>query len=458
MPQFHSTERLGAVQSTTREGFLLCEGVPVSRTGVLLYAPGELPIPPGPDGLIRVHRSEDDVFAPTAIASFEGKSIVDLHPGVDVTPQNWRQFAVGHMQNVRRGTNDGKNDQTQLLLADLVIKDQAAIDAVRSGKRHVSLGYDASYSVFATGNANQTNIIGNHVALVPQGRCGPTCSIGDADMTTAITTRTWMDRIRSAFTAQDETMLAAALAEAPVAGSAAAVPVIHVHTGDREGSKDPQREFASATADALTALSASVKELATKFGDLDGKVTGIVVKQTADAEAKAAAEAKATADAEAAAAAEKAAKVAEDAAKVAREASAKTGDSAALQGVWQDVMARAEILLPGVSLPTFDAAAAPQTTEDALCGFRRKVLVSAVTSGTGREHVNAMVPAGADISQMTCDAVGMTFQAASELAKVTNNGASGKRIGTVGLTTNVVKPKSPAEINALNAAYWSKKN
>ena len=52
MTLFHATERLGKVQSVSREGFLICEGVPVSRTGDLLYAPGELPIPPGPDGLI----------------------------------------------------------------------------------------------------------------------------------------------------------------------------------------------------------------------------------------------------------------------------------------------------------------------------------------------------------------------------------------------------------------------
>jgi hypothetical protein len=101
MAQFHTTERLGNTQRLTREGFLICEGVPVSRTGTLLYAPGELPIPPGPDGLVRVHRSEDEVFAPSAVASFEGKAVCDMHPGVDVTPANWRLHAVGHMQNVR---------------------------------------------------------------------------------------------------------------------------------------------------------------------------------------------------------------------------------------------------------------------------------------------------------------------------------------------------------------------
>ena len=131
MPQFHTTERLGAVQSVTHDGFLICQGVPVARTGELLYAPGELPIPPSPDGLIRVFRTEDAVFDPASMASFEGKTLVDTHPmsGEDVTPANWRQHAIGHTQNVCRGTGE----QAHVLLADIVVKDAAAIAAVRAG-------------------------------------------------------------------------------------------------------------------------------------------------------------------------------------------------------------------------------------------------------------------------------------------------------------------------------------
>ena len=453
MPMFHTTERLGAVQSTTAEGFLICEGVPVSRTGTLLYAPGELPIPPGPDGLIRVERSDDAVFHHDAMRSFEGKSLVDLHPGEDVTPYNWRRYAVGHMQNVRRG----EGEQSHVMLADLVVKDAAAIAAVRAGKRHVSLGYQAQYQVTAPGHATQTNIIGNHVALVPEGRCGPTCSIGDEAMTTA-TQRTWMDRIRSAFTAQDEVMLASALAEAPVGTTGTPGQAIHIHTGDK-GGVEPRaaagdKDFAAMTADAIAGLNTAMKELGATVADLSGKMAAIdarvgdMASKEASEKAEAAAAEKEKADAEANAA--KAAEVAETAKADAEQAAAKTGDSAALASVWQDTLSRAETLMPGVALPTFDAKAPPAVTEEALCGFRRRVLTAAST--TGSAHVAALVKPGTDLAAMTCDAVGFVFQGATELAKHANNGAAaaGHRVTAAGPT----RAPTPAEINAKNKSFY----
>lgn len=457
--QFQATERLGAVQSTTDEGFLIAEGVPISRTGILMYAPGELPIPAGPDGLIRVHRAADDVFSEDSMRSFEGKTLVDLHPGQDVTPANWGRYAVGHVQNVRRGTGD----HADKVVADLVIKKASAIDAVRSGKRHVSCGYDARYTVFAPGNAQQKNIRGNHVALVPEGRCGAQCSIGDSVMTTAATQRTWVDRLRSAFSVQDETMFAAALAEAPTGASpGAAAPVFNIVTSDKGG--DQTAEFARSTADALTKLNDTIKGFGTRLDGFDEKLKARDAKAEEDAKAakaereavdarkaketKDADDAKALDEAKAAAAKDKEAKDAKDA----KETESKTGDSAALATVFQDTLARAEFLIPGVKLPTFDAAAKPQATEDTLCGFRRRVLIASQTSGAGREHVEAMMPAGGDLTAMSCDAVGTTFQAATELAKIANNrrgpnaggGGSGGKVG----------PLSPAEINARNQAYY----
>jgi len=451
MTLFHTTERLGKVQSVSREGFLICEGVPVSRTGDLLYAPGELPIAPGPDGLIHVHRSEDAVFHPDAISSFEGKSIVDLHPGVDVTPANWRRFAVGHMQNVRRGTGD----QSHVLLADLVIKDAAAIREVRAGKRSVSLGYDASYSVTKPGFADQTNIIGNHVALVPQGRCGPTCSIGDEAMSTTTTgSRTWMDRIRSAFQAQDETMLAAALAEAPVGGGGSGGPVINVHAASTGDKAAPDiKEFVKVTADAMTALNAAVKDIGAKVAALDAKVVGIVTKdgEREDAAVKVAE----IALAEARAAKEKADAAEEDKEKT-KTADAATKDSVALASVFQDCVSRAETLVPGVAIPTFDAKARFADTEAALCGFRRKVLTAAQAAVPSRAHVNAVLPAGSDLATMTCDSVGFVFQGATELAKAANNrGAGAGRAGLLSGTEQHKGPMTPAQINEMNRKFYS---
>jgi len=164
--------------SRTPEGFLLCQDVPIARIGEQIYGPDETAIDEGPDGLVYIARDEAEVFRPETIASFEGKDVVDDHPEEEgaVTPDNWRDLSVGHVQNVRRG----EGLDSDYLIADLIIKCPDAIKAVQSGKREVSCGYDAKYEQTAPGRGRQYDIIGNHVALVERGRCGPRCAIRDS--------------------------------------------------------------------------------------------------------------------------------------------------------------------------------------------------------------------------------------------------------------------------------------
>jgi hypothetical protein len=93
-----------------------------------------------------------------------------------VTPDDWRQYAVGHVTNVRRG----EGDNADKVVADLVISDAAAIEAINSGLREVSCGYDVTVEQVEPGVERQTRIRGNHVALVDAGRAGPECAIKDS--------------------------------------------------------------------------------------------------------------------------------------------------------------------------------------------------------------------------------------------------------------------------------------
>ena len=181
--RYYTAAQLSERISETPEGFLLCEGVPVARAGELLYAEGELKAEDGSDaieavdGLIRITRGTDDLFSAETIASFEGKPVTLNHPDDFVAPDNWREVAVGHMQNVR----EGEGADSDKLLADLLITDREAIYAIKSKTmREVSLGYDADYTELEPGKGQQTNIRGNHVALVRRGRNGPTVAIRDA--------------------------------------------------------------------------------------------------------------------------------------------------------------------------------------------------------------------------------------------------------------------------------------
>ena len=131
--RFYSEEQLSPNQARTPEGFLICHAVPLRVSVPEIDGPGEVSIDPGPDGVVRIDRDADQVFRPQTIASFEGKPLVINHPdGVDVTPENYRDLAVGQMQNVRRGT--GIEDH--LLLADFVIMREDAIALILANPDH----------------------------------------------------------------------------------------------------------------------------------------------------------------------------------------------------------------------------------------------------------------------------------------------------------------------------------
>lgn len=159
----------------TPEGFLICHDVIIARTGTQDYAPFEVPVK-AKTNMVTIHRQKDEVLRDETIASFEGKPVTAGHPEGFVTPDNWNDLAMGFVKNVRphEEGDDG------YIMADLYITNSKAIQAVRDGLREVSCGYEADYTDLENGEGKQTNILGNHVALVPKGRCGEKCSIQDA--------------------------------------------------------------------------------------------------------------------------------------------------------------------------------------------------------------------------------------------------------------------------------------
>ena len=183
---YYITEQLSEHIGETPEGFLLCKDVPLTRTGVFEYTASEVPVEASLDGMVKIQRDDDEVFAQNTIASFEGKPVTINHPEGMVTPENWSELAHGVVQNVRRG--DG--EQADLLLGDLLITTEKGIELVKSGLREVSCGYDAQYEQIEKGKGKQREIIGNHVALVTKGRAGNRCTIQDSgDKENTITTK-----------------------------------------------------------------------------------------------------------------------------------------------------------------------------------------------------------------------------------------------------------------------------
>ena len=152
--------------------------MPISRTGDQEYLGWEIGIPGAGGGQnVTVHRPPEEVFSTAALASFEGKPVTNDHPPVLIGPDDVKTYEMGHAQNVRRG--DGEWEE--YTLADLHIHDRELIDAVQSGKREISCGYECEYVPNGDGTYTQRNIRGNHVAVVERGRAGKRAAILDSD-------------------------------------------------------------------------------------------------------------------------------------------------------------------------------------------------------------------------------------------------------------------------------------
>lgn len=418
--RYFYTAKLGDTRFLQADGSLLCKDVAIARTGTQRYRPEEVDLIPGPDGSVLVYRTEDEVFAPETIASFEGVAVTLGHPEDDegnivfVNPSNFSELAHGHIQNVRRGTGD----KSDLLLADVLIKRQEAIDAVNSGLTDVSCGYDALYEQIAPGKGNQYQITGNHLAAgIPRGRAGVRCAIGDSapNIKKEKPAMSWLKNLAKAIKTKDEAALQQLIDEAPdmpsdgmnsipghtininVPSQATALPVTERTTTDNalEPENKTTDEDVPAWAQALIARIAALEGKTT-----DSEPDPDVLTTDEDKEE----DAKVTADA----------------------------------AYRRNIISDAEIICPGFK-PTGDK------------GLKRQVLNNAIRTGDSAYLKSFGIQDYAKVPKATVDAV---FNGAAALNKAKNQ-ITPQSLHTVDGAVNT-KHTSPAELNKIYAAHWAK--
>lgn len=399
MKYFFKT-RLGNTRFQLADGSVLFKDVPIGRTGGQEYDATERPeLVPDARGKVIVRRTPEEVFSERAMASFEGMAVTIGHPRdfngeiIFVTPENWRQLANGHIQNVRRG----QGSESDLLLADVIVKTPEGLQAIDDGDDEVSCGYDADYEQISPGLANQSAITGNHLALVPNGRAGFRCKIGDAMPST---TKNWFTRLLKARKTNDAAEMANLIDNPPdnMTGDNDDVSTA-VTPGGVVINLSPQSPMPAPT---LPVTTDSEEEIPA-WG-----------KALIEAVAKLTPAAPATAD--------------EDEDEKGEEEGAVTGDAAY----------RADLIQPGIQLP---AKAKPTA-------FKRQILAAADQS-----LVRSIV-GDADVTKLKKATVDMAFNAVSELAKNRNtNAQTVDSFRTMTTTTT----KSIAEINKAAKEIWAKR-
>ncbi len=220
----------------------------------------------------REFRPADQVFAEDALASFHGAAITVGHPPKGVNTSNWRKNTVGHLGE------DAKKDG-HLTATTVYLDDEGTIQRVLSGELgELSAGYDTTLEMTPgtteSGehyDAVQTEIRGNHVALLPpgRGRAGPEVRLhldeSDDEETPFLEKQMDIEKVLKALKKDMADVVRAELAKAEEARGRA----------DALEAKNAQltAELAAATnADAVDARVAARVDLAEKARKLDPEV------------------------------------------------------------------------------------------------------------------------------------------------------------------------------------------
>lgn len=159
-------EKLSEHKYKTPEGYLVCTDAILARTGKQTYTRDEV-FHDDDNTEIEIDRKPAEVFSLATLASFENKPLTLEHPDEDINAENYKDYAIGFVRDVRKGQIDGQD----VILGTLVVTDADAIAEIENGTRtELSCGYDCD--IEDEPHPQQKNIRGNHVALCSAGRAG----------------------------------------------------------------------------------------------------------------------------------------------------------------------------------------------------------------------------------------------------------------------------------------------
>jgi hypothetical protein len=248
----------------TADGYLVAEARSV-RTGIQQYLGSE--VGKADMDVVNVYRPEEEVFADASLQSFSHSPMTMNHPADAVTADNWKELSVGEVSTAAK--RDG-----EWVMLPLILKDRAAIDAVKAGKCELSAGYTCTLD-WTPGetpegeayDAIQRNIKINHLAVVDKARAGSKARIGDDVKTWGIRPAI-EDKGASVMTDKTTQIVRDGL---PVNLPDSAAPIINKWLADADKAlKDKQTALDKALAD--------LKERDTELGKKDAEIDDLKTK------------------------------------------------------------------------------------------------------------------------------------------------------------------------------------
>ena len=176
MPE-HTTGRndMPTQREVDANGFLLVKACPISSFGIFTYGAGQIGLPGDPNRLVKVYRPESAVADPAAIESFRNVPFINDHEMLSGF-QGDDEATAPEDYGVSGVLTSNVYYEAPWMRGDLKIFARDVQADLASGKKDLSLGYSSDFElkpgVFdgEAYEAIQTNLRGNHIALVKDGR------------------------------------------------------------------------------------------------------------------------------------------------------------------------------------------------------------------------------------------------------------------------------------------------
>lgn len=196
-PRYYG-EQISENMIKTPEGYLVCLNVVFASSNPMDYHNSDIGLETDQD-IVQITNPWEELSSPSTIASFEAKPVTVGHPSGKLIDENTATNEThGFAVNIRAC------EENKVLIADLVIISSEAINAISAGIKEVSAGYSAvSVADNGDGTGYRIGIIGNHIAIVPKGRCGSQCSITDSKGDEKMD-KTILDKIKALFNDAEE--------------------------------------------------------------------------------------------------------------------------------------------------------------------------------------------------------------------------------------------------------------
>jgi hypothetical protein len=180
----YSFDKKDATYDTAKQydtnGFFEVKDNPISKSGVFEYAGRNIPDAENPDTMYKVYRPESELNNPETINSFKLLPFIDDHEmlGDEATP--------AENKGVHGVTGQDVYFKDNILYANLKVYSEALKNLIQGGKRELSCGFRNKWvkesGVAPSGESYdyiQTDIRGNHIALVDAGRMGSDVAVLD---------------------------------------------------------------------------------------------------------------------------------------------------------------------------------------------------------------------------------------------------------------------------------------